>query len=126
MIRLHDQIQAGRLGRRTLVADLARGDAEMKKNMRELRGANSAANEERSRRVMAMLSAFMGRLAAHEKGRKKFATKLRRARIGFVNKLAHDIGAMRLAYRAENAAARSENAAVRSAWRGTTSRSSVA
>ncbi|MFY9259546.1 MAG: hypothetical protein WAO71_03455 [Gallionella sp.] len=118
MTRLHDQIQSGRLGRRTLVADLARGDVEMKRNMRDMRGANLAANEERSRSVMATLSAFMASLAAHEKGRKKFAAKLRKARAGFVHKLAHDIGATRRAYRAENAAARS-------AWRGAASRNSA-
>lgn len=119
MTRLHDQIQSGRLGRRTLVADLARGDAEMKKTMRDVRGANLAANEERSRSVMATLSAFMANLAADEKNRQQVAAKLRQARAGFVNKLACDMGATRHAYRNENAAAKS-------AWHGASSRNLAA
>jgi hypothetical protein len=119
MTRLHDQIQSGRLGRRTLVADLARGDADMKKAISDVRGANLAANEERSRSVMATLSSFMANLAAAERGRQQVAAQSRKARANSANKLARDIGSKRHAYRIENAAARS-------AWHGTASRNSAA
>lgn len=113
MTRLHDQVIAGHGRRKGLVASLMSGGVARRVAVAATRVANQNANEARSRRLMATLSAFMAALAVQEKGRRKAATRARKSRVAFVGgvarnvaSLAHDVASMRSLNRAENAASR--------------------
>jgi hypothetical protein len=120
MTRLRDQVQAGRRERKSLVANLALGCIARRVAVGGVREANMAANDERSRSLMASLSAFMANLAMHEKGRRQVAGRSRKARVSFIRKVGRDVAALARDVASTRHANRTENAASRTAWRGVT------
>ncbi|MDO8369933.1 MAG: hypothetical protein Q7S71_04400 [Candidatus Nitrotoga sp.] len=118
MTRLRDQIQAGHQGRKCLIADLMAGGVARRVSVGVTRAANQNANEDRSRRLMARLSAFMAALAMQEKGRQKMAARSRKSRVAFVDSVARDVASLARDIASMRNANRAENAASHSAWRG--------
>lgn len=116
--RLRDQIQAGRLERMSLVANLVGGGAARRMAVGLVREANMAENDERSRSLKATLSAFMANLAMHEKGRRQGAARLHKAHVTFVRRLGRDAASLARNVASVRNANRAENAASRAAWRG--------
>jgi hypothetical protein len=118
MTRLRDQVLAGHRGRKSLVTSLIGGGIARRVAVGATRAANQNANEERSRHLMATLSAFMAALGMQEKGRHKAATRSRKARIAFVDSVSRDVAALARDVATTRNANRAMNAASRGAWRG--------